>query len=67
VSDSRKGVLAVPVAALLALREGGYGVAIVDGDGRRVVKVETGMFADGLVEVTGDGLAEGTKVEVPAS
>ncbi len=66
-SDSRKGVLAVPVAALLALREGGYGVAIVDGDGRRVVKVETGMFADGLVEVTADGLAEGTKVEVPAS
>jgi hypothetical protein len=67
VSESRKGVLAVPVAALLALREGGYGVAIVDGDGRRVAKVETGMFADGLVEVTGEGLAEGTKVEVPAS
>jgi len=66
-SDSRKGVLAVPVAALLALREGGYGVAIMDGDGRRVVTVETGMFADGLVEVTGDGQAEGTKVEVPAS
>jgi peptidoglycan hydrolase-like protein with peptidoglycan-binding domain len=67
VSESRKGVLAVPVAALLALREGGYGVAIVDGGSRRVVKVETGMFADGLVEVTGDGLAEGTNVEVPAS
>ncbi len=67
VSESRKGVLAVPVAALLALREGGYGVATMDGGQRRVVAVETGMFADGQVEVTGDGLTEGTKVEVPES
>ena len=67
-SDSRKGVLAVPVHALLALAEGGYGVRVVDGthDGR-IVAVSTGLFARGMVEVSGDGLSEGDQVEVPAS
>jgi hypothetical protein len=65
-TSSRKGVLAVPVNALLALAEGGYGVRLVDGTGRIVV-VSTGLFARGMVEVSGDGLAEGTQVEVPAS
>jgi hypothetical protein len=27
-----------------------------------LVAVQTGLFADGMVEVSGDGLAEGTKV-----
>ena len=67
-SDSRKGVLAVPVNALLALAEGGYGVRVVDGGGPgRIVRVEPGLFARGMVEVSGGGLAEGTRVEVPAS
>lgn len=66
-SDSRKGVLAVPVNALLALAEGGYGVRVVDGSGGRVVAVETGLFTRGLVEVRGEGLAEGDEVEVPAT
>ena len=51
----RENVLTVPVAALLALAEGGYGVEVVDGDASRLVAVETGLFADGRVEVTGDG------------
>ena len=67
-SDSRKGVLAVPVNALLALAEGGYGVRVVDGSpSGRIVPVTTGLFARGLVEVSGDGLEEGMSVEVPAS
>ncbi|KUL27770.1 hypothetical protein ADL15_33560 [Actinoplanes awajinensis subsp. mycoplanecinus] len=57
--ESRKDILAVPVAALLALREGGHAVQVAGG---RLVAVETGMFAMGLVEVSGDGLAEGTRV-----
>lgn len=57
--ESRRNVLALPVAALLALREGGYAVQVAGGP---LVAVETGMFAMGLVEVTGDGLAEGTRV-----
>ncbi|MDQ3788567.1 MAG: peptidoglycan-binding protein, partial [Actinomycetota bacterium] len=61
-TGTRKGVLAVPVGALLALREGGYAVEVVEGDRRRLVSVQTGLFAKGLVEVTGTGLTEGTKV-----
>ncbi len=64
VSQERKGVLAVPVAALLARAEGGYGVEIVDGDTTRIVAVNTGMFAAGQVEVSGDGIAEGMTVGV---
>lgn len=67
VSGSRKGVLAVPVNALLALREGGYGVRVVEGTTNRIVPVTTGLFAKGMVEVSGEGLAEGQRVEVPAS
>ena len=58
-SGAREGVLAVPVGALLALTEGGYGVELASG---KLVAVETGLFADGLVEITGDGVAEGTRV-----
>ncbi|GAA3252658.1 peptidoglycan-binding protein [Nonomuraea helvata] len=63
VSDQRKGVLAVPVGALLALAEGGYGVQVVEGSATHYVAVETGMFADGQVEVT--GVQEGMTVAVP--
>ena len=67
VSERRKGVLAVPVAALLALGEGGYGLQVVTGGTSRIVAVKTGMFADGRVEVSGTGIAAGTRVGVPAS
>ncbi|HEV8627530.1 MAG TPA: peptidoglycan-binding domain-containing protein [Acidimicrobiia bacterium] len=58
-----ENVLAVPVGALLALAEGGYGVELA-GD-HTLVAVETGLFADGMVEVRGNGLQPGTKVVVP--
>jgi peptidoglycan hydrolase-like protein with peptidoglycan-binding domain len=66
VASERKDVLTVPVAALLALAEGGYGVQVVDGSASRTVAVETGLFADGKVEVKGDGLVAGSKVGMPA-
>lgn len=66
-SDSRQGVLTVPINALLALREGGYGVRVVEGARTRIVAVDTGLFASGMVEVTGEGLSEGMLVEVPAT
>lgn len=62
----RENVLTVPVAALLALAEGGYGLEVVDGGTTRIVAVETGLFAGGRVEVTGDGITAGTRVGVPA-
>lgn len=65
-SARRNGVLTVPVVALLALQEGGYGVRVVEGGATRVVRVTPGLFARGRVEVTGDGLREGLSVEVPA-
>jgi multidrug efflux system membrane fusion protein len=66
-ADQRKNVLTVPVAALLALREGGYGVQVVSGGTTKIVAVQVGLFADGDVEVSGDGVAEGMRVGVPAS
>jgi hypothetical protein len=65
VSDRRADVLAVPVAALLALPKGGFGLQVVNGVRTRIVAVKTGMFAAGQVEVSGDGIAEGMRVGVP--
>jgi peptidoglycan hydrolase-like protein with peptidoglycan-binding domain len=65
-ASKRPNVLTVPVAALLALAEGGYGVEVVDGTTTRIVTVRTGLFASGRVEVSGNGLAEGMTVGVPA-
>ena len=59
-SERANDVLAVPVRALIALSDGGYAVE-VDG---RLIGVETGEFAGGLVEVTG-ALGEGDLVVVP--
>ncbi|MFI0470844.1 peptidoglycan-binding protein [Saccharopolyspora sp. 5N102] len=64
IQESRQGVLTVPVEAIVALREGGYGLQVVTGNQVRVVRVEPGMTADGRIEVTGPGLAEGMKVGV---
>ncbi|WP_433051222.1 peptidoglycan-binding protein [Dactylosporangium sp. CS-033363] len=61
----RENVLAVPVQALLALAEGGYGVQVVENGTTRVVAVKLGMFAAGKVEVAGDGIAAGTVVGMP--
>jgi hypothetical protein len=62
-TGTRQGVLVVPIGALLALADGGYGVQIVDAGGQQhLVKVTTGLFAGGNVEITGQGITEGTKV-----
>jgi peptidoglycan hydrolase-like protein with peptidoglycan-binding domain len=62
-TESRKGVLAVPVGALLALAEGGYAVETVDAAGQHhLVAVQLGVFSNGMVEVSGAGLRAGTKV-----
>jgi peptidoglycan hydrolase-like protein with peptidoglycan-binding domain len=65
-ASARTGVLTVPVAALLALAEGGYGVQVVAGSSTRIVAVRTGLFAGGRVEITGAGLTAGMTVGMPA-
>jgi peptidoglycan hydrolase-like protein with peptidoglycan-binding domain len=66
-SAVRRGVLAVPVSALLALGAGSYAVSVVGSDGtRRRVPTTLGLFANGKVEVSGGGIAAGDRVEVPA-
>ncbi|WP_132120576.1 peptidoglycan-binding domain-containing protein [Actinocrispum wychmicini] len=65
VSDKRENVFAVPVGALVALAEGGYGVQVVDGSGTHYVQVKTGMFANGQVEISGTGVSVGIVVGVP--
>ncbi|MGO9887642.1 MAG: hypothetical protein ACLP0L_07000 [Solirubrobacteraceae bacterium] len=61
--------LVVPVTALLAQSDGGYAVEVGDGATSHLVGVSLGLFddADGLVAVTGSGLAAGEKVVVPAT
>ena len=62
--------LVVPVTALLAQSGGGYAVEVVGAGARNhLVPVSLGLFddADGLVQVTGSGLAAGQEVVVPST
>ncbi|WP_433270324.1 peptidoglycan-binding protein [Actinosynnema sp. CS-041913] len=65
VAGRKDDVLAVPVGALVSLGEGRYGVQVVESGAIRQVPVETGLFADGKIEVGGEGIAEGVEVGVP--
>lgn len=67
---SAPSALVVPVNALLALASGGYAVEVVDPDGvHHLEAVTPGLFddANGLVQVTGTGVAVGQRVVVPSS
>lgn len=63
--------LVVPVSALVALKEGGYGVEVVSGknpdgtDETHLVGVKPGLFTNGFVQVDGD-LTAGSDVVVPS-
>ncbi len=57
-------VLAVPVSALVELLGGGYAVQVEDGGQLHYVAVQLGLFANGMVEVSGQGLAEGQHIVV---
>jgi hypothetical protein len=59
--------LVVPADALLALASGGYAVEVANGRARRLEAVSTGLFddADGLVQISGAGVAAGQRVVIP--
>ena len=67
VSARADGVLAVPISALVALAGGGYAVDVVQGAAVHLVAVQTGLFSQTLVQVSGVGLAAGMRVQVPSS
>jgi peptidoglycan hydrolase-like protein with peptidoglycan-binding domain len=66
-TESVRHALVVPVNALLARPGGGYAVEEVSHGVHHLVAVNTGLFddADGLVQVSGAGLAAGQHVVVP--
>jgi hypothetical protein len=65
ITGTRRDVLLIPIAALLARPGGGYQVRLAD---RSAVQVEPGVFDEstGRVEIT-QGLTAGQRVEVPSS
>jgi membrane fusion protein, multidrug efflux system len=64
ITDKVEQVMAVPVEALLALAEGGYAVEVSEGNSTRLVAVDPGFFAEGLVEISGE-ISAGDQVVVP--
>jgi putative peptidoglycan binding protein len=66
-SQRAVNVLAVPVNALLALQDGGFGVQVVTGRSSHLVGVTTGLYSNTMVQVSGSGLTAGMRVEVPSS
>jgi len=64
-----ENVLAVPVDALLALAGGGYAVEVAEGGVHRLEAVTVGLFddAEGVVQVSGQGLSAGQRVVVAAT
>ena len=67
-TQTERNVLVAPISALLARPGGGYQVAVVHGQTQQRVTVQTGLFDDssGTVAISGPGIADGTRVEVPA-
>lgn len=66
-SQSADDVLAVPIDALLALEGGGDAVEVVAGGSTRLVAVQTGLYSENMVQISGAGISAGTLVEVPST
>jgi membrane fusion protein (multidrug efflux system) len=64
VAEERRGVLAVPEAALIANSVGGDAgtIVLVDGDKAVLKPVKAGLRESGLVEVEGESLKEGLTI-----
>lgn len=68
VGERHENVLTVPVDALLAHPGGGYDLDVFDeGSAHHRLSVTLGLVADGIAEVSGDGLREGLTVGAAGS
>jgi len=68
-TSTARNALVVPVTALQAQSSGGYAVDVVSGTRHHLVPVTPGLFdsTNGLVQVTGPGLAAGQRLVVPGA
>ena len=64
VRSSRENVLVVPVNALLALREGGYAVEVVDGGGGTTATPSATPSAAGTVGTAGASIPPGSRTHL---
>ncbi|MGL5859316.1 MAG: peptidoglycan-binding protein [Angustibacter sp.] len=73
-TSRQEDALTVPVAALVALSEGGYAVEVAGdagqasasgGSATRLLPVEVGTISDDTAAITGDGVRDGLVVVVP--
>jgi len=62
VAEERADCLVVPEESVVSDGQGGSAVATVEGDKAIVRPVKTGLREDGMVEVAGEGIKEGTPV-----
>jgi hypothetical protein len=65
-SAQRSDVLSVPVEALVALDDTEFAVEVPTAQGTTRLRVKTGLFAAGRVEVSGAGIRAGLRVVVPS-
>ena len=66
VGESVHDAVVVPVTALVALADGGVAVYLRDGAARTLVPVTPGLNTDTRVQLLGDTVRVGQRVEVPA-
>jgi hypothetical protein len=73
VDEEVPGAFVVPTSALLALAEGGFALEVVTAPATdsapavtTLIPVETGLYSDGFVVVTGDQVSEGLEIVVPS-
>jgi peptidoglycan hydrolase-like protein with peptidoglycan-binding domain len=59
--------LAVPVAALVVLGDGSFGLEITSAGATHFIRVTPGIYDRTMVQVEGDGIAEGDQVVVPGT
>jgi hypothetical protein len=64
-SARRSNVLSVPTEALVALNDTAFAVEVPAATGTTRLRVKTGLFAAGRVEISGPGLHAGLRVVVP--
>ena len=66
-TGTAQDALAVPVAALVVLGDGSFGVEVAAAGSTRFVRVTPGIYDRTMVQVQGDGIAEGDQVVIPGT